>query len=226
MSAARALSPKPRPIVMPQAMASTFLSAPPICAPTTSSLTYGRKVGPPSTATTASPSSGVLAATVAAAGRSRATSAAKVGPVSTATGRSGRVSPTTSLIRAPLPISMPLAQITGAPGISRRCMHSVRICCAGTANNITSPLASSRLAVGAIAGPRLTPGRYAVFSRCIARVSASSALRVHNATWWPRRAASTASAVPQAPAPNTPTFMLSLLHQGRPARHRRAASVP
>ena len=37
MSAARALSPKPRPSAMPQAMASTFLIAPPICAPITSS---------------------------------------------------------------------------------------------------------------------------------------------------------------------------------------------
>ena len=38
ISAARAFSPSARPSVMPQAMASTFLTAPPISAPATSSL--------------------------------------------------------------------------------------------------------------------------------------------------------------------------------------------
>ena len=37
-SPTRALSPRPMPIAAPQAMAITFLTAPPICAPTTSSV--------------------------------------------------------------------------------------------------------------------------------------------------------------------------------------------
>ena len=55
-------------------------------------------------------------ASVTAVGSSRATSAAKLGPVSTATGTSGSVCSTTSLSRAQVRCSIPLAQITaGAP---------------------------------------------------------------------------------------------------------------
>ncbi len=90
ISAARALSPKPRPSLVPAAIANTFLTAPPTSMPGRSSLAYARSASPRSSAATLAVSAASVAATTSAVGNPRATSSANVGPVTVPTGRGHR----------------------------------------------------------------------------------------------------------------------------------------
>ena len=79
-------------------------------------------------------------------GSPRATSAAKVGPESTARRARGSAAATTSLISAPLPASIPLAQmITGSAAATcgASAPATARRCCAGTARSSASAAAAS-----------------------------------------------------------------------------------
>ena len=118
----------------------TFLTAPPSSQPMTSSLVYGRKYGVAMACCTTVARSSSVQATTAAAGCRKAISPARLGPVTTAT-RAGSTSATstiTSLIRLPVPSSMPFIRLTSvASGRSRpAATHSARLprrVCDGTA---------------------------------------------------------------------------------------------
>ena len=113
MSAAIALCPRPRLSTTPAAIATTFLSAPPISTPATSSVAYSRSDGPRNSCWTRRAASADGDATTTAVGSPAATSAANVGPDSTATGRVGPASSAiTCDIGKSVPCSRPLAALT------------------------------------------------------------------------------------------------------------------
>ena len=146
ISAAWAEAPRSLPSEMPQAMASTFLTAPPTSAPIRSSARYGRKAGMEMVSASFMPSASSAQASVTAVGRPRATSMAKLGPDRTAAGAPGRISASTSVISLPVSRSIPLAHsTTGAPlpicGAAPS--RTLRRCCAGTTASTASQSARS-----------------------------------------------------------------------------------
>ncbi len=80
MSAAFVLSPPPRPSDIPAAIASTFLTDPPISTPRTSWLTYTRRRGPMNAARIRSAVFGSKPAATMAVGTPWPTSSAWLGP--------------------------------------------------------------------------------------------------------------------------------------------------
>ena len=80
INAARALSPRPSPSLIPAASAMTFFTAPPISTPVTSSLEYTRRAPPCRSCAVIPANFPSFDARVNATGRPRATSAAKLGP--------------------------------------------------------------------------------------------------------------------------------------------------
>ncbi len=165
-----------------------------------------RNSGPPSAAGRASRMTLSAQAKVTAAGRPRATSMAKLGPERTAAGTPGSSSATTVLSNAPLRCSIPLAQMMAAAPTgqaARAWASTARRCCAGTARSTASApaMASRGVRVVRISGSSGTPGRKTGFSWSRAIAAATSASRTCNTTSRPARRATTASAVPQAPAP-------------------------
>ena len=97
--AAREFSPKPLPFTIPQAIAITFFTAPPIWAPITSRDRYILKCFVVITSINNFPNVSSSVARVIAVGRSSATSIANVGPDKIATRTRGIVSLTISLIK-------------------------------------------------------------------------------------------------------------------------------
>ena len=169
---------------MPQAMASTFFTAPPASAPIMSVAKYGLKVGVAinSASSSAQPVSGQ--ASVTAVGRPRATSPAKLGPDSTAGRACGMVSARTSVISFSDPCSIPLAQRTMRRP-SRTCgakaLSVARKCWAGaTASTTSLPARSAKSPVARIAGSRSTPGRKLVFSWLVFTAATTSASRAQS----------------------------------------------
>ncbi len=170
MSAARAFSPRPRPTTMPQAIASTFLTAPPISAPIGSSDEIGpegrradRRDEPP-----AERRIGCRRASPRWAGRApprRRRSA----PTAPPAGAPGKVSASTSLISAAVLISMPLVQMTtGVRGRERerRVVSGADRCCAGTREQHRVGARPPRRdrPVARTPGSSATPGRNTGFS--------------------------------------------------------------
>src|SRR5579862_1607324 len=142
----------------------------------------------------------------------RATSAAWFGPESTATGF-GKYSLSTSLIRKPLPRSIPFVQerkiVSGegcraasAPETSRAALDGA------TKTSSRASSKSSSEAVGVIVSGRRTPGRYSSFNRLERIRSTRPASCPHKATGVPLPPSITARAVPQLPAPMTPAFSM------------------
>ncbi len=179
MSAAFALSPKPRPSQAPAAMAITFLIAPAISTPTRSRLVYtlNRSVIRRRWASIALGACAEAATTVV--GISRATSSAWLGPESAATRTPGTSPPITSDIRIRVSVSIPFdALMTSGPpapllrgrsGANLR--HTPRRWCEGTAATITPrpPTASSREAV-ILNPPGIgMPGRNLALTRLLLR---------------------------------------------------------
>jgi hypothetical protein len=164
---------------------------------------------------------GSLPATTVAAGRPAAISAEKLGPESAQT-CSGRTPPAamTSLIRRPLPGSIPLAAettvVAGRMNGCRRAMLSLNAC-AGTAMTTmsASTATSGRLRVRRPSGKR-RPGRKRLFSPSARRRRASSTVRQRRKASWPLFASSTASVVPQAPVPATTARTMATLSDGGP----------
>ena len=118
--AARVLSPKPMPSAMPQAMAITFLRAPPSSQPTTSWLVYTRNVPVVNRLCSSSARSTSVVATTLAVGWPATISSTRFGPVSTAQGWPGATSATTSVIRRRVPCSTPLVRLTTGVAAPRK----------------------------------------------------------------------------------------------------------
>ena len=207
ISAARALSPRRSPSTMPQAIARTFFTAPPISTPTGSSDRYGRKRRLPSAAmnTRAAPASRLA---IVIASRQLA---CELGRKARPRERRHRVAQGTirlpartwsSAIRSLIPLAH-----SSSGTLDSRCEESAasasRRNCAGTTTTTASapPAASARSAVVSIAGSSAMPGRYTGFSRRSRIVSAIAGSRTQITTSLPARRATMASAVPQAPAP-------------------------
>ena len=118
--AARALSPSFRPSEMPQAMASTFLSAPPISTPQHIVGAVDAEGGRLSASPIPRPRrASARPASPRSAGRST-TSPAKLGPESTMARPAAARSATTSFMNRPVRCSMPLAQMMIGAG---RCLR-------------------------------------------------------------------------------------------------------
>jgi hypothetical protein len=205
INAARAFSPSPAPITAPAAMAITFFAAPPTWAPIGSSLPYSRNDGVPRDAATASRRLASMAATTAAAGNPAAISWAKFGPVRMAAGVSGRIAVTISSGRHSVSCSSPW-QTRHVP-TPRHTRPTPRSCPLLRAASSARSAASGNSDDTSIGSGSRTPGRCG-FSRLAAIVAARVGSRAHMVTLLPARAAWIASAVPQAPAPNTATLLI------------------
>ena len=192
-------------------MASTFLTAPPTSAPTTSSLKYGRNAGRAiAGASRRHCSWPPPQASVTAVGSPAATSCANVGPDSTAISLAGAASRATSCMARPVPASIPLAHSTRSRGAFDElrtgiCAIVAARCCAGvTSSNGLQPAMSARSLVARIEGASAAEGRNGELVWRVLISSASSGSRAQSSTSRPSAASICASAVPQAPAPMTP----------------------
>ena len=106
------------------------------------------------------PSAGSAHPSATAVGRPRATSAAKLGPDNTAIAASGRVSAKTSVIKAPVASSKPLAQTTSGVDPAGSAAATARVCWAGvTSRTASAAPVSARSDVALIVGDSGTPGR-------------------------------------------------------------------
>ena len=112
MTAARVLSPVPRPSAMPDAIAITFLSAPATSQPITSGFVYTRNPSPANTSCSASAITGSSMAITDAAASPARISLARFGPVSTPHGWPGSSASSTWVIRRRVPCSRPFDRLT------------------------------------------------------------------------------------------------------------------
>ena len=129
-------------------MASTFLSAPPYCTPTTSLEVYERNVSVCSAFWQRRATLSQGAAMVTTVGMRWASSLAKLGPESTAMRSVSApvISAMTSLIRRPVSTSMPFIRLTRIASSAMSGIHAPRLArsdCAGTARTTTSAPAST-----------------------------------------------------------------------------------
>ncbi len=164
ITAERVLSPAPRPSAMPEAMAITFLSTPPISQPAMSSFVYTRNSSAWKMSWTARAMFWSSMATTLAAAWPARISLARLGPVRMPTGWPGSTSSTSWLMRSFVPSSNPFdREITGTHG--RRygfaASSAERNPCDGTPTTSRSArrTASSRSAVARSWVGRRNPGR-------------------------------------------------------------------
>ena len=123
----------------------------------------------------------------------------------------GNSSASTSLMRFPVPVSIPLVALTTMAfgGNARRTRRTFALNVReGTAMSTRSALsnASDGDADTDSASGKRTPGRNRAFSRAASRVAASASVRAQMLTSMPRRAIMTPSVVPQVVVPTMPTF--------------------
>src|SRR5262245_13533319 len=239
ISAALVLSPSPMPEAIPQARAMTFFTAPPSSQPITSSFVYGRKYGVAMASWTAVARASSGQATTTALGCPDAISGARLGPVSATTrvGSAPVSSAMTSVIRFPVPSSIPfirLIRVTSgpiAPLATQPARFSRRVWDGSAIATMSAPSSASAVsAVATMLSGSVTPGRYSGVA-CRSRIAAAIYSRsAHRWMAQPASASTLAKAVPQEPALITATCLMaamptrSLLQcglSGRPGPQRR-----
>src|SRR5919106_573414 len=215
MSAARGLCPSPSPSTMPAATAITFLSAPPSSTPTTSVCVYTRKCPHENArcARRATPSCGAAATT--AVGCPWCTSRANDGPESTAIAVPAGSSSLRTVNMVFESSSSPFDTLTtSAAGSSAGAAWraTARTANEGAAETTSSaPCTARRTSDSATStGASGASGRNMGFAWSRLTLSTTSGSRAQRTTSSPLRASRSASAVPQAPPPNTATLMDTL----------------
>mmetsp|Transcript_10976 Transcript_10976/g.26054 ORF Transcript_10976/g.26054 Transcript_10976/m.26054 type:complete len:283 (+) Transcript_10976:327-1175(+) len=210
-SAAWALCPRSIPSTMPAAMASTFLRAPQISTPTTSSEVLIRSVSEAISSCTRAARHGSSEAATSPVGRCSMISRAKDGPErkqvgcclpSTLAMMSDIVSPVRS--SSPLETQM-MGRLGGTSGLIRR--RNARECWQGTASraNCAPRIASAASTVALTLSGRRNSLRYRVLTRFSLMSAQTFSSRMRRTTSIVNflRARTLASAVPKLPPPKT-----------------------
>ncbi len=172
IKAARVFNPSPSPSMIPEAMAITFLTAPPSSTPITSSLVYTLKNGVTKTFCTNAATSGSADAAVTTVGTFFATSLPKLGPDKTASlflNVPGSTSSSTPVIVRCVLFSIPLDAetiIDRSDRYSKNFSAVSRITCEGTTTRTRSlsETTPARSLDGSIFSERPIPGKNNLFS--------------------------------------------------------------
>ena len=207
-------SPKPKPCEMPDAIATTFLTTPPISHPTTSGFVYKRNVGRLKISIKSRATDSSVHAITLAAGCPARISFAKFGPLSTATGLFGMICSITSLIRLNVPCSSPFDKLmTGTPARTYllTSFATSRKPSDGTAIATTSTCARAvcKSLLACKASGRTVDPKYAELV-CSELISSASSPRRDHSTVGALCEASAAIVVPHEPAPTTHTRCVTL----------------